>query len=105
MIVVGTFAVLLEPRLFGYAIDEAIVPRRMTYLYQLAVVYFIMVFVRVAATIAQGYLFEILGQRVTQKLRCELFDHLHKLPITIYDKNPAGRLLTRVTNDIQSLGE
>jgi ATP-binding cassette subfamily B protein len=105
MIVLGTSAIIIEPRLFGYAIDEAIVPRNWAYLQSLTVIYLLVVCVRASATIAQSYFFEVLGQRVTQDLRCRLFSHLQRLPVSVYDKNPAGRLLTRVTNDISSLSE
>lgn len=105
MVLLGTGAVLIEPRLFGYAIDEAIVPKDWEKLKGLAILFLFVVCVRASATIAQSYLFELLGQRVTQDLRCQLFSHLQRLPVAIYDKNPAGRLLTRVTNDVAALGE
>lgn len=105
MIIVGTTAAILEPQLFGYAIDEAIIPRKWDALWQLGMLFFTVVCVRVAAVISQSYLFELLGQRVTQDLRCRLFAHLQKLPLSVFDRNPAGRLLTRVTNDIASLAE
>ncbi|MCM2278810.1 MAG: ABC transporter ATP-binding protein/permease [Oligoflexia bacterium] len=105
LVLLGTAATLLEPRLFGHAIDEAIVPRRWDRLVELTSWFFVLITVRVLAVIGQGYLFEILGNRVTQRLRCELFSHLQRLPLAIYDRNPAGRLMTRVTNDIASLSE
>jgi ATP-binding cassette subfamily B protein len=105
MILLGTAATLLEPRIFGYAIDEAIVPKKWDLLKPLTAIFFTVTLVRVVAAISQAYFFELLGQRVTQVLRCELFSHLQRLPVELYDKNPAGRLLTRVTNDIGSLGE
>jgi ATP-binding cassette subfamily B protein len=105
LILGGTFATLLEPRLFGYAIDDAILPKRWERLQQLGVVYLIVVITRVAAVIGQNYLFEWLGQRVTQVLRTQLFSHLQRLPMSVFDRQPAGRLLTRVTNDVASLGE
>src|SRR5215831_16757390 len=40
-----------------------------------------------------------------QDLRVAVFSHLQKLPLAVFDKNPAGRLMTRVTNDIVALGE
>jgi ABC-type multidrug transport system fused ATPase/permease subunit len=55
--------------------------------------------------IGQAYSFEVLGQRVTRDLRIRLFSHLQRLPISVYDKTPAGRLLTRVTNDISSMSD
>lgn len=46
-----------------------------------------------------------LGQRVMHDLRRQLFAHLQKLPVTFFDRNPVGRLVTRVTNDVESLNE
>ena len=47
----------------------------------------------------------LLGQRVMHDLRGELFAHLQRLPIPFYDRNPVGRLITRVTTDVESLNE
>lgn len=47
----------------------------------------------------------ILGQRVMHDLRRELFAKLQRLPITFFDRNPVGRLVTRVTSDVESLNE
>jgi ATP-binding cassette, subfamily B, multidrug efflux pump len=47
----------------------------------------------------------LLGQRVMHDLRGELFAHLQRLPISFYDRNPVGRLITRVTTDVESLNE
>jgi ATP-binding cassette subfamily B protein len=105
MVVIATLATLVEPWLFGRAIDEAMVPGDWTKLRQFAIVFFGIVCIRIVTTIGQAYLFELLGQRVTHDLRNELFSRLLRLPTSIYDKTPAGRLLTRVTNDIASLAE
>ncbi len=52
-------------------------------------------------TIATG----VLGQRVMHDLRRQLFAHLQRLPVSFFDRNPVGRLVTRVTNDVESLNE
>jgi ATP-binding cassette subfamily B protein len=105
MVVIATAATLLEPWLFGRAIDAAIVPGDWNRLHRFALVFFGVICVRVTTTIGQAYLFELLGQRVTHDLRNHLFSRLLRLPAAIYDRTPAGRLLTRVTNDIASLAE
>lgn len=105
LVVLGTAASLLEPRLFGYAIDQAIVPKDWARLKQLILLFFGVICVRAVSVIGQAYLFELLGNRLTQRLRCELFAHLQALPVSVYDRTPAGRLLTRVTNDVASLSE
>ncbi len=45
------------------------------------------------------------GQRIVHAIRRDLFAHLQDLPLTYMDRNPAGRLLTRVTNDAETLNE
>lgn len=104
-VLAGSAATIFEPRLFGYAIDDAIVPKNWELLIRLGILYFGVVALRVICMMGQAYLFEVLGQRVTQSLRMQLFSHLMRLPMSVYDKTPAGKLLTRVTNDIGSLNE
>lgn len=105
MVGLGAGATLLEPRLFGLAIDEGIIPRDAVRLRQIGIIFFGVVCLRVLGTVGHAYLFEYLGQQVMLDLRCRLFAHLQRLPVRVYDTNPAGRLMTRVTNDTSSLGE
>ena len=53
----------------------------------------------------QGYLMQMLGQRIMFDLRQELFDKTQRLPVAYFDRNPIGRLVTRVTTDVASLNE
>jgi ATP-binding cassette subfamily B protein len=53
----------------------------------------------------QAYLAVWTGQQAMAELRERLFGHLQRLDITFYDSNPAGRLVTRVTNDVEALSE
>ena len=53
----------------------------------------------------QMVLTSLLGQRAMHDLRRELFGHLQRLSITFFDRNPVGRLVTRVTSDVESLNE
>ncbi len=52
-----------------------------------------------------AYLTQWIGQRTIFDLRMEVFTHLQKLSLRFYDKNPIGRLITRVTNDVEVLNE
>src|SRR6476661_5542421 len=47
----------------------------------------------------------LLGQRVMRDLRRAIFEHVQRLPIVYFDRNPVGRLVTRVTSDVESLNE
>ena len=53
----------------------------------------------------QTYYMQMVGQQAMYDLRMELFRHLHRLPVQFYDRNPVGRLLTRVTSDVDVLNE
>ncbi|MBI3587392.1 MAG: ABC transporter ATP-binding protein [Ignavibacteriales bacterium] len=52
-----------------------------------------------------AYLTQWIGQRTIYDLRMEIFKHLQNLSLKFYDKNPIGRLITRVTNDVEVLNE
>src|SRR6266508_794186 len=52
---------------------------------------------------AQSLLTTVVGQKAMYDLRLELFRHLQFLPLSFFDRNPVGRLMTRITNDIDAL--
>jgi ATP-binding cassette subfamily B protein len=47
----------------------------------------------------------LLGQRVMRDLRHAIFAHVQRLPVVFFDRNPVGRLVTRVASDVESLNE
>ena len=53
----------------------------------------------------QTWLTSLLGQRVMRDLRMEIFQHLQRLSVSYFDRNPVGRLITRVTSDVETLNE
>jgi ATP-binding cassette subfamily B protein len=53
----------------------------------------------------QGFLMQIMGQYIMFDLRRELFDRLQRLPVAFFDRRSVGRLVTRVTNDVDALNE
>ncbi len=56
-------------------------------------------------TFSQVYAMEVAGQKMMHDLRMKVFSHLQTLSISFFDKNPVGRLVTRLTNDIQNVHE
>jgi ATP-binding cassette subfamily B protein len=54
---------------------------------------------------ANAYLTQWIGQKTILDLRMQLYEHLQKLGLRFFDRNPIGRLITRVTNDIEVLNE
>lgn len=53
----------------------------------------------------QAYLLNSMGQNIMHNMRMQLFSHIQKLPLSFFDKNSSGRIMTRVTNDIEALNE
>ncbi len=72
---------------------------------QLAAVYFAAILLGFVCEFGQTYLMQWTGQRAMFDLRRELMTHLQRLDISYYDKNPVGRLITRVTTDVDVLNE
>src|ERR1044072_132451 len=54
---------------------------------------------------AEAFLLQRMGQHIIFDLRNEIFAHLQRLPLQFYDRNPIGRLMTRLTTDIEALNE
>ena len=53
----------------------------------------------------QVYTLQYTGLKIISNMRMELFKHLQSLSLSFFDKNPIGRLVTRVTNDMDALNE
>jgi len=72
---------------------------------QIAALYLISLVVLFALDCAQTYTMQMVGQRAMFDLRMQMFQHLHRLQIQFFDRNPVGRLVTRVTSDVDVLNE
>ncbi|RME87587.1 MAG: ABC transporter ATP-binding protein, partial [Planctomycetota bacterium] len=60
---------------------------------------------RFLVEVVQLYILQVFGQKVIYQIRVDLFDHLLHLSVDYFQKNPVGRLVTRISNDIESLSE
>jgi len=72
---------------------------------QLGLFYFVLLLVGFGLEYTQIYLMQWTGQKVMFDLRSQIFRHLQHMHIGFYDKNPVGRLVTRVTTDVDALNE
>jgi ATP-binding cassette subfamily B protein len=96
---------LVQPYLVKVAIDEHIAPGRLDGLLALAGLYFLTLLLEFLLRFAQLYLLERTGQNVVYDVRTAVFTHLQRLPSAFFDRNPVGRLMTRVTTDVEALNE
>ena len=60
---------------------------------------------RLVLTGVQGYLVQKLGQKMTAAIREDLFHHVTSLAVRFFDRTPVGKLITRLTSDVESLGD
>ncbi len=96
---------LVGPELTRRVIDRAIPARDTGMLTTLAGLYLAALLLEFLADYGQALLTTLIGQRVMYDLRLAVFGHLQRLSISYYDTHPVGRLMTRVTSDIETLNE
>ncbi len=101
----GSALELVGPWLTKLAIDRAIPQHDFHFLTLLAIAFLASLALSFAFDYAQTLLTTWLGQRVMFDLRKEIFGHLQRLHLGFFDRNPLGRLMTRVTNDVEVLNE
>jgi ATP-binding cassette subfamily B protein len=105
VVVVDSVVGLAGPYLTKEAIDYGIRHRDLGHLDLVARLYFIVLLVGFGLGYVNYQVMQRVGQHVMRDLRLQLFSHLQKLPVSFYDRNPMGRLMTRVTNDVDVLNE
>ena len=71
----------------------------------LVILLLITIAIRLSLVAIQGYLVQKVGQKMTADIREDLFDHVTKLSMTFFDRTPVGRLITRLTSDVEALGD
>jgi ATP-binding cassette subfamily B multidrug efflux pump len=71
----------------------------------IALIYLLILTVDMFVEFTQGYLMASTGQRAMLDLRRDLFSKLQRLDVAYYDSHPVGRLVTRITNDVDALNE
>src|SRR5436190_1744879 len=90
---------VVQPYVVKLAIDRYIANGDLPGLNRIAFVYLAVLFGGFAFEYAQVYLMQMMGQRIMFDMRMQLYTHLQKLDLEFYDRNPVGRLMTRVTTD------
>jgi ATP-binding cassette subfamily B protein len=92
-----------RPYLLKVAIDSYIVPGKLQGLWGLALLYLTVLALEGAVRYGLLVLTNWTGQRIMADLRLEIFRHLNRLSLRYFDRNPAGRIFTRVTSDVENL--
>ncbi len=96
---------ILQPKFTQYAIDWYILPRKTDGLIVLVALYVGVQLFRLVFSYFQALLLNSVGQYVMFDIRRELYDKLQHQEIAYYDRNPVGRIMTRLTTDVDALNE
>jgi ATP-binding cassette subfamily B multidrug efflux pump len=118
-ILLKSFADVLGPYLTKVAIDRYLAPTQgsvsgmwswlspnaITGIAQIAAIYVGLLLLSFLLEFLQTYYMQWTGQKVMFDLRRQIFRHLQRLHVAFYDQNPVGRLVTRVTTDVDALNE
>jgi ATP-binding cassette subfamily B multidrug efflux pump len=96
---------LAQPYLLKKAIDEHVSVGRLAGLDRLGVLYLLALLGQSLAAFAQTYLTQLVGQKAMNDLRVEVHAHVLALSAAFFDRTPLGRLMTRLTSDVEALTE
>jgi ATP-binding cassette subfamily B multidrug efflux pump len=105
LLLVASSLQIVGPWLTQIAIDDVIPKRDTSLLAAIAAAYLASVLAGAILLYVQSVLTTWLGQRVMYDLRTEIFAKLQRLDLHFYDRNPVGRLMTRITSDVETLNE
>lgn len=100
-------AILAKPYIMKVIIDDYLVVGKyeMLKIRQLGILFFLAILIGAVFGYIQTYLLTYIGQKIMFDIRNQLFKHIQNMSMTFFDKNSSGRILTRVTNDVESLDE
>lgn len=105
MLLVVSLLQVAVPHIMKIAIDDYIGPKDLDGLTNIILLFAAVLVVGAAVRYVQTYLTIWVGQKVLHDIRRQVFAHLQGLNLAFYDKNPVGRMVTRVTSDVNTLNE
>jgi ATP-binding cassette subfamily B protein len=104
-IIASSVLQLVQPYLVKLAIDRFIPAADISGINRIALVYVAVIVGGFGLEFTQTWLLQMTGQRIMFDLRMEIYRHLQRLDLRFYDRNPVGRLMTRVTTDVDVIND
>jgi ATP-binding cassette, subfamily B, multidrug efflux pump len=104
-IIAGAALQLAQPYLVKVAIDRHIQPGNLAGLDRIALAFLAILFASFSLEFLQTWTLQSTGQRIMFDMRLQIYRHLQQLDVQFYDRNPVGRLMTRVTTDVDVLND
>ncbi|HET9265566.1 MAG TPA: ABC transporter ATP-binding protein [Vicinamibacterales bacterium] len=104
-IIAASVLQLAQPWLMKVAIDRYIATGDLEGLDRIALAFLAILLGSFALEYVQTWILQMTGQRIMFDMRMQIYEHLHRLDLKFFDKNPVGRLMTRVTSDVDVLND
>jgi ATP-binding cassette subfamily B protein len=104
-IVCASVLQLAQPYLMKVAIDRYIAAGDVAGMNRIALLFLGILLGAFVLEFVQTYVLQQTGQRIMFDLRAQIYGHLQRLDVSYYDRNPVGRLMTRVTTDVDALND
>jgi ABC-type multidrug transport system fused ATPase/permease subunit len=104
-LLLATATALAPPLLAKYAVDDGIRRANLTALWWVVAAFLVAGLLNWAMSYAQTYLTGWVGERILADLRNRLFDHLQRLSLGFYERNRAGVIISRLTNDVEAIDQ
>ena len=104
-IVCASMLQLAQPYLMKLAIDRYIATSDVAGMDRIALLFLGILLGSFALEFVQTYVLQHTGQRIMFDLRAQIYGHLQRLDVSYYDRNPVGRMMTRVTTDVDALND
>jgi ATP-binding cassette subfamily B protein len=105
LLVGAALAEIVPPLLVQQAIDGPISSGSLDTLWWLFAGYMLVLLFTFVMRYAHNYIINSIGQTVMMDMRVHIFRHIQRMSLSFFDRNPVGRLLTRITNDVDALNE
>ena len=96
---------LAQPYLMKLAIDRYIATQNFGGVDRIAIAYFFILIASFVLEYVQTWMLQMTGQRIMYDMRLQIYEHLQRIDLQFYDRNPVGRLMTRVTTDVDVLND
>lgn len=104
LFIFATLTAVAVPRLVAKIVDDALMTKSSAFL-PLAGLLGLLMFLKIVADLTYKWIVTRAGQRMTQQLRNDVFHQLGAFPLSFFDKNSSGRLISRCVNDVSNLSQ
>jgi len=104
-IIAASVLQLAQPYLMKLVIDRYIPAADFAGINRVAILYLLILAASFGLEFSQTWLLQLTGQRIMFDMRMQIYQHLQRIDLKFYDRNPVGRLMTRVTTDVDVLND